>query len=276
MAHVLAMEIAHLAAVYGIEHLGFFTLTFADLVLSIREAQKRFNSLNTHVLKVRYKRAIGCWERQRSGRIHFHLVVVLGADIRSGFDFEAAERGDYRSACSALRAEWAFWRKTAPKYRFGRHELLPVKSTAEGIARYVGKYVSKHISQREERDLGARVVRFIGFKPGDRIAGAQFAWNTDGGWLWRHKLAAWCKSHGIADMDELKAAYGARWAWRLKEEIMATSVGSVSYPSESAMVRGIEMENPRVAAEMMADRVLRSMAFTRTYLLKEGLSAFRR
>ena len=34
-------------------------------------------------------------------RIHFHLVVVLEADIRTGFDFEALKRADYRSASPA-------------------------------------------------------------------------------------------------------------------------------------------------------------------------------
>jgi len=65
-------------------------------------------------------------------------------DIRSGADFQAFKRRDYRSANSALRVEWAFWRQTCPKYRFGRHKLMPFKSTAEGIARYVGKYISKY------------------------------------------------------------------------------------------------------------------------------------
>ncbi len=88
----------------------------------MREAARRFNSLNTHVIRARYRRAIGVWERQASGRLHLHLVVVLDADIRSGFDFAAIAERDYRSANRSLRAEWAFWRVTAPKYGFGRTE----------------------------------------------------------------------------------------------------------------------------------------------------------
>jgi hypothetical protein len=45
--------------------------------------------------------------------------------------------------------------RPAPKYGFGRTELLPIKKTAEGVAKYVGKYVAKHIGQRLPADKGA-------------------------------------------------------------------------------------------------------------------------
>ena len=71
--------------------------------------------------------------------------MVVIEDIRTGFHFAAVKRGDYRSASAYLRREWRFWRATAPKYGFGRTELLPIKKTAEGVAKYVGKYIAKHI-----------------------------------------------------------------------------------------------------------------------------------
>jgi hypothetical protein len=151
-----------LAKRFGLERLGFLTLTFADNVQVLQEANRRFHSLDTHVIRRRYERAIAVPERQKSGRVHFHLVVVAGADIRSGADFEAFKRKDYRSANPALRSEWAFWRGTAPRFRFGRTELLPVKSTPEGMARYVGKYISKHVRARTAGDKGARLVRYLG------------------------------------------------------------------------------------------------------------------
>lgn len=268
MAYVLGEELLLLGMRWGVERLGFFTLTFADPVKCIKEAQRRFNSLNTHVLKARYTHAIGVWERQTSGRIHFHLVVVLGADIRTGFDFRAAERGDYRSANQVLRAEWAFWRKTCPKYGFGRHELLPVKSTVEGIARYVGKYVSKHIRQRAETDKGARVVRFIGYKPGERKVNARFAWNTDGGWLWRHKLKAWCQDRGIEDTEALKTIYGPRWCWKLKEAIAGMRIDE-TFPSYAAACRSLDMEEKKFQAKGKVMEILESREFVCTYLVGE-------
>ena len=71
--------------------------------------------IRAHVIVNRYERAIVVWERHESGRIHFHLVVVLEDDVRTGADFAAFKCKDYRSANRALRAEWAFWREHLPK-----------------------------------------------------------------------------------------------------------------------------------------------------------------
>jgi hypothetical protein len=234
-AFMVAFEIECLVKEFGIEHIGFFTLTFKDHVTDLREAQKRFRSLRAHVIVKRYQRAIGVWERHGSGRIHFHLVVVLDKDILTGADFAAFKRKDYRSANSALRAEWAFWRQTCPKYRFGRHELMPVKSNAEGIARYVGKYISKHVTQRLPEDKGARVVRFIGYKPGMRRACCRFSWNTDNGWLWRHKTATFAGRHGLTDIGQMKKRFGRRWAYRLQKRIIGELLGGVVFPSRNAV-----------------------------------------
>jgi hypothetical protein len=242
MALVLAEEIQNLARDFGLERLGFLTLTFADPVKNIREAQRRFNSLNTHVLKARYSRAVAVVERQKSGRLHYHLVVVASADIKTSCDFEAIERGDYRSANKNLRAEWSFWRHTAPKYRFGRTELLPVRSSAEGIARYVGKYVSKHVDQREVCDKGARIVRFIGFKPGERRASARFSWGTKGGREWRQKLAIFAGKVGIANYEQLAGLFGPRWAYYLCNAICETRVPSEPESYEAAVARAAEIE----------------------------------
>ena len=214
-AHALTVTIRQLAAIYGIERLGFLTLTFADHVIDMREASRRFHSLTTGVLNERYSDWVRVAERQRSGRIHYHLVCVLAEDIRTGADFKAFEKGDYRSANAALRAEWAFWRATAKKYRFGRTELLPVKSTAEGIARYVGKYISKHIGQREERDKG---VRLVAYKRGTARGSTRFTWATLGADLWRLKLAAFCKALGFTADDyrqKLQEGWGSNWAYLL-------------------------------------------------------------
>jgi hypothetical protein len=221
MAQVLYLEIMAMVKNYGIERIGFLTLTFKDHVTSLREAQRRFRSLRAHVIVKRYERAIVVWERHQSGRIHFHLVVVLKDDIRTGADFAAFKHQDYRSANTTLRAEWAFWRITCPKYRFGRHELMPVKSNAEGISRYVGKYISKHIGQRLAGDKGARLVRFIGYKTGDRSASCRFSWNSDNAWLWRHKVAAFAKRWGAKDSDDLRRIFGPRWAYHRCGEILS-------------------------------------------------------
>jgi hypothetical protein len=268
MAHVLATEIKEMATLYGIEKLGFLTLTFADQVTDIREAQKRFHSLNTGILKDRYRRAIATVERQTSQRLHFHLVVAGDADVRRGVKFDEIERKVYRSAGPELRAEWEFWRKTAKKYGFGRTEFLPIKSNEEGIARYVGKYISKHVRARNRDDCGARLVRFIGFRPGDRTATANFSWNTEGAWLWRQKVAAWCKERGIISYLDLRLRGGPRWAWRYKEEIIGTSLGNgIIYPSRAAAERAHKMEAPLSQAYSHAEKLAEGRPVSRTYIL---------
>jgi hypothetical protein len=242
MGFCLLEEIKRFAQRFGIHRLGFLTLTFADHVLEIKEAQRRFHSLNTGVLKGRYERGIAIWERQKSGRLHFHLLLAMNGDIRCGSDFEAFQRRDYRSANHALRVEWAFWRKTAPKYGFGRTELLPVKSTTEGIAKYIGKYVSKHIGQRQEADRGARVVRFLGFKPGDRTARPTFAWNSDRAWLWRRKLKLWAAENGFDSMEALRKKLGHRWAWKIAEMVVAYDLTFATTEFPSALAGQIEYD----------------------------------
>jgi hypothetical protein len=146
------------ANLYGLEHLGFLTLTFVRPVFSPKIAQKRLNSLLTNVIRPRYgDRYIAVFERHESGAIHFHIVVYVAKDIRSGFDWnladqayaaqkernfvqasrlwaaaaKAAKNGDF------LREEWKFWRELKKRYRWlGRCEMLPIRSTAEAVAKY--------------------------------------------------------------------------------------------------------------------------------------------
>lgn len=215
-AYALTQNVGLMVQQYGVERVGFLTLTFRDHVTDIREAQRRYRSLQTHILAGRYADAVCVVERQKSGRIHFHLLVALSVDIRTGFDFEAVNRSDYRSANSWLRSEWAFWRRTAPLYGFGRTELMPVKSTVEGIAKYVGKYIAKHIDSRREDDKGARLVRYSN---GARRCGSRFAWTGAKSKLWRRKLEQFAIRHKCYSFENLRERFGANWAYRLSEYI---------------------------------------------------------
>lgn len=222
-ATALAWNIKALALKHGLQHLGMLTLTFADHVVCVREAQRRFNSLATHILRSRYVEWVGVMERQKSGRIHYHLIVVQLEDIRSGFDWAGIEASDYRSASPALRSEWSFWRRTAKAYRFGRTELLPIRSTEEGIGRYLGKYLGKHYGARLPEDKGARLVRY---SSGARMAVTRFNFVTPGAAQWRRKVRAFAwlmfQSQGIPPtMQGLRTALGPRWAYSWREFIMA-------------------------------------------------------
>jgi hypothetical protein len=216
-AFALTENVKMMAEKYGIERLLFNTLTFRDHVVDIKEAQRRFNSLRSNVLKGRYLDFITVVERQKSGRIHFHLLAAVKDDVRTGFDFAAAEAGDYRSACAALRSEWAFWRRTAKEYGFGRTEQMPVKSDAECMAKYVGKYIAKHIEQRREDDKGARLVRY---SDGARHCSTRFAWNGPMAKEWRKKLRSFAVRNGLYSMDMIRERFGPNWCWILSQHII--------------------------------------------------------
>jgi hypothetical protein len=146
---------------------------------------------------------------------------VLDNDIRQGADFVAFQKGNFVSANQHLRAEWAFWRKTAPKYRFGRTEVLPVKSNAEAISAYVGKYISKHVQQRAERDKGYKLVLC---SKGARKANCRFAWHSVKAWLWRAKLGVTAKQLGFSDLNQFQEKFGNSWAYHLGEMISKAEV----------------------------------------------------
>ena len=231
---------------YGINHIGFLTLTFADDVQCHKEATKRFNSLATNVLNVRYLQWVRVSERQPvSGRWHFHLVVVCKQDIRRGFNhahYESNQKNrkikGYKKllhdANDSLKAEWKFWVATSKKYGFGRSELLPVKKTGEALASYVAKYISKGFSTRRDDDKGARLVSY---SKGSRVCGSRFSFVGGKVKEWRLRCRLFLDHlyfryynqallEGIpppepftyADMPSL---FGKRWAWRLREQILS-------------------------------------------------------
>lgn len=217
-----------MAARWGLERLGFLTLTFAEHILDPKESQRRLNSLSSNVLRERYPDGfIRVYERQKSGRIHYHLLVVLAQDVRTGVEFEHFAQGDYRTASAYLRTEWAFWRKTAKAYGFGRTELMPIRSTEEGIGRYVGKYIGKHHASRKEEDKGVRLVEY---SRGGRMATTRFGWSTENAAHWRAKVRLFAQIMQarlrvpIEGMEDLTPVLGPRWAYHYRDFIYSLPV----------------------------------------------------
>ena len=214
----LTENVRLLAHKYGLERLGFLTLTFKEHITCTKEAQKRFNSLRTNLLCERYEASITVLERMKSARIHYHLLVVLPEDIRTGFDFEAVGNNDYRSANAYLRAEWAAWRGRdgfALRYGFGRTELLPIKSTSDGIAKYVGKYISKHLGARRSDDKGARLVRYT---VSARAVSTNFAWFSPSSKKWRARVGELGAAVGATEITGISKRLGPRWAYHLSDD----------------------------------------------------------
>ena len=162
MAQTVYKEAEQLAKTYGIGRLLFITLSFPDKVTSFSEAQARWNSLNTHVFKVLFIKAICAFERTPgNGYVHLHAVAVPreDGDYRTGFDFEsfrqnqqslrqngrpdeAAKRRFIRSAPRCLRGQWRAWQSVAKRYGFGLVVVEPIKTTVEQAVRYLAAYLT--------------------------------------------------------------------------------------------------------------------------------------
>ncbi|MEO0797293.1 MAG: hypothetical protein AAFX93_19240 [Verrucomicrobiota bacterium] len=228
-AFALVENIKHLVNLYGIERLGFLTLTFEDNVTDFREAQRRFNSLATHILRNLFENYVVTVEPQKRGAVHYHLVVACQSDIRTGFHFDAFRASqiafrkngrcsDYfqlrqmyaESASPYLRNLWSFLRRKMKDYGFGRAELLPIRSNADGIAHYVGKYLEKGSRYRGEQFKGARMVRY---SRGWRAVSQNFSW-IETGQRWRRTIAQVAHLIGADDIEDLSNKAGRYWAFK--------------------------------------------------------------
>jgi len=248
-AAALAFNIKWMAETFGAEKIGFLTLTCGDEktaegddgisekkfcgVHERAEAERRFNSLQTHVISKRYQCGVTVTERHKSGAMHFHLVVVCGGDLRGTIDHTAcfpkknaaggyATAPDYSTATTRLRLEWKFWRETAARYGFGRCQMQPMKSNGEALGRYVGKYISKSWGERRDDDKGGRLVRYFGAwsRDGRKMGppmSARHGTTTPRAYAWRacmKMMAALFAGQGVKLTEEnVRKMMGQHWAF---------------------------------------------------------------
>lgn len=245
---------------FGIQKVGFLTLTFPDNLKDAKIAQTRFNSLASNYLREKFAHYVRVLEFQERGAAHYHLLVECAEDIRTGFNWELFEHatqigraygwnsGLYYKARTAyvetvtpyLRTLWKDLRETMPHFGFGRSELLPVKTTQGGIANYVGKYMQAATVKRPEKMKGVRLVTYSQgakkwseaesryYRESWRVCKSGFAWSSPGAKQWREKLALFAGQMECADLKELKTAFGPRWAYCLQSYIF-----SVPLPDEN-------------------------------------------
>lgn len=214
---------------FRLECVGFLTLTLADHLdwrseAEWKEAQRRFHSLQTGYLRKRFVQRITVLEPQRGNdwRIHWHLLVNVGQDIRTGFDFKAVKQRDYRSAGPALRALWEELRETLPRYGFGRSELLPLKKDSESVAVYLGKYLSKDGWRAAlSQEFRARRVRYT---HGWTMANMRWSWSGEAARKWRQALRLVAEAVGCSDLNQFRCwarrHYGPKWAYHLRGMII--------------------------------------------------------
>lgn len=272
-ADALTKNIIWMADKFGQERVGFLTLTVGDQdtggryrnLRDRKEAQRRFHSLLSNVIVRRYHCGVTITERHRNGGIHFHLGVVCAEDIRGEIDFAAcfppknyqgrpSHKADYSTANDALKREWAFWRRTAKQYGFGRHQLQPMRANAEALGRYLGEYLSKDWEQRLPADKGARCVRYFGHwlnqarNEGERRNsppyGSRFGWMTPRAQAWRElikQVVTVARYEGTPLAEEnITELLGPKWAWKLARLFRATRFEVGEWQAEAVQLAILE------------------------------------
>lgn len=224
-------------------HVGFFTLTTKDTT-DKEEFSRRWHSFNTNYFSQspNFGHWIGCFEQQKRGAWHLHILVVMPYDIREGLNFSELEKRQYKTASPYLRAVWRELRGACIRYGFGRHELVPIKSNAEAMARYVGKYISKHIGQREEAAKGKRLVTS---SRGWVKNSSNFAWNTPGSQEWRRKVKTFAACLGINGEAGLYFKLGPNWAYRHMDAIYNVDDFVQTLDRDIAVLHGRSLVNAK-------------------------------
>jgi hypothetical protein len=226
-----------------ISYLGFLTLTFKENVTCPKEASRKFHSFNTHFLmpSPNFSHWLAVRERQKRGAWHYHILVILKSDVRTGFNWQNYDaalkfrdpksvyrsknnkayrdymRAALKTASPELKKYWQELRLACAKYGFGRSEMLPIKSNVKAMTLYVGKYISKELGERDKRDKG---VRLINYSKGWVKNSSNFQWNTDGSQEWRRKLRLFARLCGCDDMYNLNKKLGSSWAYHYLEDIV--------------------------------------------------------
>jgi hypothetical protein len=277
-ADALTENIKWLAETFGKERIGFLTLTLGDRdaggryrnLRDRKEAQRRFHSLLTNVIAKRYQCGVIVTERHRNGGLHFHLAVVCATDIGGQMDFNAcfppkdifgrpAYKPDYATANDAIKREWAFWRRVAKLYGFGRHQLQPMRENGEALGRYLAAYLSADWEHRLPEDKGARCLRYFGhWSSHPRIQGerrkipphnSRFGWLTPRARVWRElvKQVVMVLNYKGAKLTEhnIKDGLGAKWAWKLRRLMESVRFEAGEWQDE-AVRAGIEAHNLQV------------------------------
>ena len=219
-AHCVRENVERFVREIGINNIGFLALTFPDNLMDPRQAYQRFRSFNNNFFSK--SEFFGEWlcvkERQKRGAWHYHLLVDCKADIRTGFNWTKFYSKDYSEVSPYLRQIWATLREVLPRYGFGRHELTPIRTNAQGISTYMAKYLFKNFHNRLPEDKGLKLYTSSS-KMGSSVP--KFSWLTDNSKQWR-KNVKFLANFVLRSDDyySLQDAYGKKWAFHMRDSII--------------------------------------------------------
>jgi hypothetical protein len=248
-AFAVVMDLDRLMQSGPIEEVVVIAMTFLGRP-SPRQAAKKFHSFWTHELGKEFPEWMRILEPHKKGGVHYHLAArTAGVDIRSGFNFALYERvnqinsrqdiaeSEKKLLRRQVRAELGVLttnaelkrihrmlnvkdkngRTVKDRYGIGRTEIVPIKTTVEQAAKYMGKYLTKEMVL----SFDGRKNRIVSYSRGfRRAATTRFSWHTPGGQIWRRKVEKFAINQGCINLDDLKEKFGPRWAYQNREMIL--------------------------------------------------------
>lgn len=228
----LSKNIPHFVDLFRLNFIGFLFLTFRTPI-AVKEARKRFNNVWRRFFREIFGHWICVVEFTKGGRIHFHLLVQLFDDIRTGFGFPeyalykeanravtgtglltCRERRAMRDAIPAnepLRRGWQLLDDGLTDFGFGPiYDLFPVETNGVGVSRYLTKQFLGGLPRQTLADKGAHLVSYS--------KGCPRAVPT--GWRppsprFEERLNVLRLVFGFPDRAEFRRRLGSRWAYGL-------------------------------------------------------------
>ena len=162
----LELNVAELFKKYGANRILFCTFTFRFKIWESEECQKRWNSLNTNILKKHFICGVVVKELHKDGGFHLHCVLVVPFEFKLHEQFWSDINNKYYARCDVnLRNLWNIVRKSAFTYGFGRIECLPARKGGQALSRYISKYLSKALLDRKlcgQKLKSVRLVNYLG------------------------------------------------------------------------------------------------------------------
>ena len=209
------------------------TLTFVKPTMSWKDAKNELDKI-IKLLKRRHGNDLELvWvqERHRSGGIHFHGLVKLPFDVRTGTDlyvlldwnnqkdnpkFRDRVKNCHSYLNQQLREEVIQLSKVLSQYGIGRFDLLPILTDAEAVIEYLGKGIANHLLRRHPEDKGARLW---GCTNNVRVCKTNsISLFTPINTMLRNQIGMWAESRGCMDLNQLRRKYGRHWFFKFLSE----------------------------------------------------------
>ena len=261
-AYAVKENVGSIARAAGLENLVFFTPTLANKDGSPPDparAQACWRKLQKMVVQEFIGGGVRILERGgKTLRLHYHVMLDVGVDVRIGYNFEASRAVQAKSsrakwllhdsANSNLRAVHDKLYRLARRAGFGQiFHCEPVRSEVEAIKTYLAKYICKHVGQRLVVDKRHRLVAYFGLATARRqipcASGFAFGgsltqvvkgelrpdYRNSYAWLWRQKVAKYWRGYGLSDLDQVNELVGPKWCYRRAEDIRAVKLDYYPY-----------------------------------------------